>query len=543
MSYQINQNIHNFIIKNIQSLPDLAIEYYELEHLITKTKYIHLANQDINNCFFIVFKTLPENSKGTPHILEHLTLTGSRKFPVRDPFFSILKRSLSSFINAFTSNDWTGYPFITSNKKDFYNLLDVYLDAVFYPNLSELNFKQEGWCLEFDENEKLKFKGIVFNEMKGVLSSSNRLMSEIITQNLYSNTPYQYNSGGDPQEIINLTYQELKQFQQKYYHPSNAFIYTYGNFPLEEHLKFINDNYLQDFSYLKLNTEIKLIPQWSKKKQITAKYNLSEQEKDNLDKKYQICLTWLTSDINNDLEILGLEILENILLNNPASPLKQALLSSGLGSDLIDLSGFSSEFKQTHFSCGLKDIQKNDVKKIEKLIYQVFKDLVSNKINQKIIESALHQIEYDYKEVSNSPYPYGLKLCFRFLDPWLHQGDSFTALNFNKNIEIIKNKIKTESFFEDLINKYFLNTKNVLTLILEPDLDYQNKLEKLEQEKLENIKQNLTKEEQKKIKQDAQDLVNLQNKKEDLSCLPDLELSDISDNIEEIEECKKCQNL
>ena len=242
------QTINGYRVKQVSHLPSIDADLIELTHETTRATHIHIANRDKENTFGVFFRTVPTDSTGVAHILEHTVLCGSRKFEVRDPFFSMIKRSLSTFMNAFTASDWTMYPFATQNKKDYYNLMDVYLDAAFFPNIDELSFKQEGHRLEIAETEgdgtELEYKGVVYNEMKGAMSSPNQVLSRALLKGLYPDTTYANNSGGEPSDIPNLTHEGLREFHAQYYHPSNAFFYTYGNLPLEETLGFIEDKVL-----------------------------------------------------------------------------------------------------------------------------------------------------------------------------------------------------------------------------------------------------------------------------------------------------------
>ncbi len=261
--------IDGYDVQRVIEVRATDLFFYELQHAATGAKHVHISNKDKENTFSIAFKTVPVNSTGVAHILEHTVLCGSNKFPVRDPFFSMLRRSLSTFMNAFTASDWTMYPFSTQNSKDFYNLMDVYLDSAFYPKIDELSFKQEGHRLEVDgdtlssDSVKLVYKGIVYNEMKGAMSSPSQVMGRSILNALYPSTTYRFNSGGDPAVIPTLTYAQLKAFHKRHYHPSNAFFYTYGNLPLKAHLNFITDKVLKCFERIDPRTDVPLQPRWS----------------------------------------------------------------------------------------------------------------------------------------------------------------------------------------------------------------------------------------------------------------------------------------
>ncbi|MCK5510385.1 insulinase family protein [Candidatus Parcubacteria bacterium] len=530
-NFKKNQIIHNWQVKAITEIKDLKIDLIELEHIKTKAKYIHIANEDKENAFSVAFKTIPEDSTGVAHILEHTVLTGSKKYPVRDPFFSMIKRSMNTFMNAFTSNDWTAYPFATQNKKDFYNLLSVYLDAAFFPLISELNFKQEGSRLEFDKSE-LVYKGVVYNEMKGAMSSPESIMAESVTEALFTNSSYRFNSGGDPKDIVNLTYEELKAFHKKFYHPGNAYFYSYGNLSLDKHLKFVDREIMQKFQKENIKAEVKLEPSWKKEQKFKYKFPIGATE--NAKEKYQVCLAWVLAKVDESEEVLILELLEDILLASPSAPLRNALISSGLGSDLADYSGLDTDFRQVIFSCGLKDVKKENADKIKKIILSTIKEIIKKGLDEKIINSSLQKLEFSHKEISNYPYPYGLKVWLRFLLPYIHGGRVVAALNFNKDILSIKRNLKKAGYLEEKIEKYFLNNLHRAFIILEPDKKIQAEQNKKEKLKLTSIEKNLKDDERKKIIADTLALKNLQEKEENLSCLPVLKLSDVPQNIKKI---------
>ncbi|MBU1162916.1 MAG: insulinase family protein, partial [Proteobacteria bacterium] len=308
-----NDNICGYLIKKKVELKEIRSILYDIEHPATGARHIHISNNDKENTFGVALKTVPTDSTGVAHILEHTVLCGSKKFSVRDPFFSMLKRSLSTFMNAFTASDWTMYPFSTQNRKDFYNLMDVYLDSVFYPSINELSFKQEGHRLEIENNIKapesshLVYKGVVYNEMKGAMSSPDEVMAHALLNKLYPDTTYSNNSGGDPAVIPSLSYAQLKAFHKRHYHPSNAFFYTYGDLPLIDHLSFIQDKILKNFTKINPETDVPLQPRWNKPKKATYSYPLGKNEEPS--KKYQICVAWLTADIRDSFEVLVLTLL------------------------------------------------------------------------------------------------------------------------------------------------------------------------------------------------------------------------------------------
>ncbi len=531
--------IYGYAVKHVENLKELDSVLIQLEHEATGAKHIHIKNKDKENTFAVLFRTVPEDSTGVAHILEHTVLCGSRKFNVKDPFFSMLKRGLSTFMNAFTSSDWTMYPFSTQNLKDYYNLADVYLDAAFFPKLDELSFKQEGHRLELvktETGEKLVYKGVVYNEMKGAMSSPSEIMGRSLLKALYPATTYSNNSGGEPSEIPKLSYEGLKAFHSKFYHPSNAFFYTYGSFNLEDHLKFIDKKVLSEFNKKEMDTTIGAQPRWKEPAKTTCYFPLSKEEKS--EKKYQACVAWLTADTRDFFEVLVLIILEQVLLSNAASPLRKALIDSGIGSDLADGSGFDSEMRDTLFSCGLKEIKKDSALKVEKIIFKTLKNLVKKGIDKKLIDSAIHQIEFSRKEKTNTPYPFGIKLFLTFAGTWIHQGDPVNCIEFDKDLEKFKKLTAKGGFLEKKIEQYFINNPHRVLFTLAPDHDMEQKEVDRTKKELSLILQKLKKEKSKqtieKITKDAKELAKLQEKEEDLSSLPCLELTDVPSEIEKI---------
>jgi len=529
------KRIGGYRIERTAELPEIHSFYVMLKHEKTKAKHIHIGSEDKENVFSVAFKTVPEDSTGVAHILEHTVLCGSKKFPVRDPFFSMIKRSLNTFMNAFTASDWTMYPFATQNRRDFYNLMDVYLDAVFFPNLSELSFMQEGHRIEPDEEEPgLVYKGVVYNEMKGAMSSENQVMARSLLNALYPETTYRFNSGGDPAVIPELTYKKLLEFHRRHYHPSNAFFYTYGNLPLEEHLAFIENNILNQFDYLDPKTDVPSHKRWKKPQEAFYAFPVAEEE--GISGKCQVALAWMTADIRDSFDVLTLLLLEQILLGNSASPLRKALIDSELGAALSDGSGFDSDNRDTFFSCGLKGAEESGADKIEKIIFTVLDDLVRNGIDPELIESAIHQIEFHRKEITNTPYPYGIKLLLSFAANWFHGGNPESILLFDSDLEKIRKGLNEGVFFENRIREYLIENPHRVRLLLKPDKEMAGKEKERVRNELKKLKSRLTSKEIGIVQQNAQKLKNFQDANEDLSCLPTLSIEDIPPDIPIVEE-------
>jgi len=531
--------IGGYEVVHVAPLEDLAATLCELRHPATGARHMHLASEDSENIFGVAFKTVPEDSTGVAHILEHTALCGSAKFPVRDPFFSMLKRSLNTFMNAFTASDWTMYPFASQNRKDFYNLLDVYLDAAFFPKIDALSFKQEGHRLETVDGNRvngvpqLTFKGVVYNEMKGAMSSPNQVMGQSLLSSLFPDTTYQFNSGGDPEYIPELTHAQLVEFHRSHYHPSNAYFYTYGNLPLAEHLQFIETKILKNFSQIDPGTTVPSQPRWEKPREAAFPFMLGKNE--DPAKKHQACLAWLCADITDTFEVLVLALLEQILVGNSASPLRKALIDAGLGSALSDYSGFDADNRDTVFNIGLKDVGAADSDAVEKIVFEVLADLVENGIEQSLIDAAIHQLEFHRKEVRNTPYPQGLRLFMSICATWLHGGQPERILKLDEDLAKIRSAVAAGPFFEKRIRRYLLDNPHRVKLVLNPDQEMEAREQKREARALEKIGATLTADDISRIDADAKALAQLQESTEDIGCLPTLELADIPATVPRVE--------
>ncbi|MDA3789254.1 MAG: insulinase family protein [Desulfobacula sp.] len=534
ITFEKGQKLQGYLIKEVTRLETIDSVMIQLEHLKTKARHIHIYNKDKENTFGVFFRTVPKDSTGVAHILEHTVLCGSKKFNVRDPFFSMIKRSLSTFMNAFTSSDWTMYPFSTQNSKDYYNLMNVYLDAAFFPMIDELSFKQEGHRLEIiekkDKGIELEYKGVVYNEMKGAMSSPDQVLGRSLLSALYPDTTYMNNSGGEPSQIPSLTWKDLKDFHGRYYHPSNSYFYTYGNLPLEKTLSFICEKALDQFELLEMDSKVPVQPRWDLPRKIKKTYAYSDP--DDISKKYQACVAWLTCDVKDSFEILVLTVLEQILLGNSASPLRKALIDSSLGSALSDSTGFDPDNRDTMFSCGLKDISKDSVETVEKIIFSTIKEIADKGIEKNLIESAIHQIEFYRKEITNTPYPFGINLLLSFAGTLIHDGDPVLCINIDEDLKTLKENIKNGPFLENKLRQYFLENPHWVLFTLEPDTGLEQKSLEETQKELKNLLKQKSKKDLEKIQKDTKLLEAFQEKEEDVSVLPTLELVDVPPQIE-----------
>ena len=523
------QQVHGFVVERIDALPSINATMIRLHHRKTGARFMHLERDDDNHLFGVGFRTPPDDSTGVAHILEHTALCGSQRFPVRDPFFSMLKRSLNSFMNAMTASDWTLYPFSSTNRKDFYNLLEIYLDAAFFPRLTERDFSQEGHRLEFAEPDNpqspLEYKGVVYNEMKGAMSDPSSLLSRRLDKHLYPTTTYRHNSGGEPEDIPALTWQQLRDFHARYYHPSNSWFFTSGNLDLPALLAVVEDRVLQHFDRIEPGSEVPAEQPLNQPFQVTEAYPLDAGEP--LERRSLVQVAWLDGDINDSFERLAMSLLSSLLLGNPAAPLYKALLDSGLGANLAPGSGYHDDNRTTYFAAGLQGTDPQHVSAIEQLILATLRRVADEGFSRQRIDAAIHRLEFATREVTGDSYPYSLLLLMRLLGPWIHGGDPLAALNFEDNLGKLRQRLDEGKFFEDLIHARLLNNSHRITLLLKPDHAMGPQQEAATRAKLNKIAQQLTPEQKQQLVERANELKAAQEEPEDLSCLPTLELSDI----------------
>jgi len=517
------------LIKAIE-IPELQCLLRELVHEPSGARVMHIENNDPENLFCLSFQTLPYNSNGVAHILEHTVLCGSQKFPVKDPFFAMNRRSLNTFMNALTGADFTCYPAASQVHKDFYNLLEVYLDAVFHPILNEFSFFQEGHRLEFsqplDPSTPLELKGIVYNEMKGALSSATARLSEAINEALFPNVTYGFNSGGDPKEIPQLTYEELKQFYQTYYHPSRCLFFFYGNMPLEQHLDFIAERTLNHASKIPPLPPIPFQPRFTAPVSRELTYPIAPDE-DTKDKTL-IAFGWLTCNILEQQDVLGLNILEIILMDTDASPLKMALLQSGLckqAGSFIDV-----ELNEIPWGITLKGCQPENADALEKILFETLKHLCQTGISLQLIENAIHQLEFHRSEITGDHAPFGLSLFMRSALLKLHEADPAEGLMIHSLFERLRQAtLANPNYFTHLIQKYLIDNPHFVRIIMRPDPQLIERETKAEKKLLEGIKESLSANEMQGIVERAAQLAEFQKKQEeeDVEILPKVSLHEI----------------
>src|SRR5438132_5977946 len=510
--------------------------YIELRHERTGARHIHIECPDDNNGFAVFFPTAPTDSTGVAHILEHVVLAGSQKFPVRDPFFSMTTRSLATFMNAFTRPDSTTYLFSTRNAKDYRNLLEVYLDATFFPQLSEDAFKQEGIRFEFedpaDPKSGLRYKGVVFNEMKGALATPGAAVERAMRKSLFKGVPYEYESGGDPPDIPNLTWHQLKQFHARHYHPTNAYFYTYGDRPLEATLELVELYALSRFDRIAIDESIGDVKRNTKPTAATEPYPANPA--DDNSRKSEALVAWVTTRTSASFRMLGMNLLSEVLLGNAGSPLRKALIDSGLGSALADGSGLHDDFRESVFGAGLKGIAPEDAANVQKVVLDTLEGVADRGVDQSMVDAAIHHLEFEKRERSNAGFPYALRLLFASLPAYLYGGDPLSALNFDADLERLEKARREGRFFENLIRAELLDNPYRALLTVVPDTELEERKGRAELDRLAAIEARLTEDERAQIVSEALRLKADQDAKQDLALLPTLELSDIPMQFEDV---------
>jgi len=437
-------------------------------HRKTGAEVLTLSNDDENKVFGITFKTPPEDSTGVAHILEHSVLCGSRKYPVKEPFVELLKGSLHTFLNAMTFPDKTVYPVASQNLKDFYNLVDVYLDAVLFPLISENTFRQEGWHYELDSTQApLTYKGVVFNEMKGAYSSPGAVLGKTVQMTLYPDNTYGVNSGGDPAKIPDLTYSYFKNFHDRFYHPANSRIVFYGDDPEEMRLDKLEE-FLGEFEPLTVDASIALQPKFAAPKEITSTYAAGPDEaaKPN---NAMVSINWMIDPINDQDMAIALSLLDFSLVGTSASPLRKALMDSGLGEGLTS-SGFADDYLQPMFSVGLKGIEATNAPKVEALVLETLGRLAREGIDKATVDAAVNTLEFQLRENNTGSFPRGIALIFRSMRTWLHGGDPLEPLRFEDALARVKARIAAgEPMFQELIRGLLIDNTHRTTVLLTAD--------------------------------------------------------------------------
>ena len=484
--------IHGFVLEKEQQLPELNILAQLYRHQKSGARLLSLQNDDENKVFGITFRTPPTDSTGVAHILEHAVLGGSRKYRAKEPFVELVKGSLKTFVNAFTYPDRTCYPVASTNMKDFYNLVDVYLDAVFYPLITRHHLEQEGWHYELEKlGDPLNYKGVVFNEMKGAYSSADGAFARYSDRSLFPDMTYGLDSGGDPKAIPDLTYEQFTDFHKRYYHPSNSYIFFYGDDDPSERLRLL-DAWLHDFSTAAVDSTVPLQSAWSAPQRFTYHYSVDENgasggasEHEN---KGKIRMNWLLPEGNDPELDMELSVLSYAMLGTPASPMRKTLLDSGLGEDTIG-GGLSTTLRQMTFSVGMNGVAAENLSAVESLIMDTLTKLANEGFEQEMIEAALNTIEFHLRENNTGSYPRGLLLMLTALSTWIYDGDPFEPLMYEGPLAAVKQKLTTHpQRLQELIQTYLLQNSHRSTTIMTPQTGLNAQEEAAEKARLEGAR-------------------------------------------------------
>ena len=520
-----------------KSVNEIKSDGIVLNHIRSGAKIILMNNEDDNKVFSISFRTPPSDSTGTPHILEHSVLCGSRKFPSKEPFVELAKGSLNTFLNAMTFSDKTMYPVASRNEKDFFNLMDVYLDAVFYPNIYRYPeiFKQEGWHYEIINEggkSRLEISGVVYNEMKGAYSTPEELLLRKIQETLYPDTPYRFDSGGDPDRIPELTYEKFIEFHKKFYHPSNSYIYAYGNFNSEKLLDFLDREYLSNFSRYDVDSTIPGQKPTGRMRKFEYLYPVSENE-DIKDKTY-LSMNFVVGDSKDPVLNLAFNIIEYLLLETPASPLKNALIKEGIGKDVFGV--IETSIMQPFLSVVVKNSNEDKKEKFRDVVFKTLSELVNNGIDKKLIEASINILEFRLREADYRGLPKGLVYHIKMMESWLYDADPFIHLGYEKHLKEVKRALK-ENYFEELIKKYMLQSNHSTFITVKPDRDILRQKEEKLRKKLDEYYSSLTEDEKKTIVEEAERLKRRQltpDPPEVLEKIPILSIDDIDKKAEKL---------
>jgi len=540
---------HGFELVREEELPELKSLARQYRHVKTGADLISVINDDENKAFAITFRTPPADSTGVAHILEHSVLCGSRKFPLKEPFIELVKGSLNTFLNAMTGSAETYYPVASLNERDFYNLVDVYLDSVFFPNLTPQVFQQEGWHFELtDKSDPLIYKGVVFNEMKGAYQSPDTVLYDEAERSLFPGHVYGVSSGGEPKNIPNLTFEMLDAFHKKYYHPSNSRIWFWGDDNPDERLRLL-DEYLSLFDKKEPDSEVPLAPHFATPKRLTVPYAVGAET--DAAPKAMMSMNWVLADTIDFQFDLSMEMLKHILTGTAASPLRKALIDSGL---VEHVGSGVSDIRQRSFRMGMKGITVPDSStaeghlasgfipegpfgKVETLVFDTLTSLADGGIDPDAIEAAVNTVEFGLRELNTGGFPRGLAVAFYSLSTWLFDGDPFRPLHFEKPLTDIKAGIAAGGYFEKMIRTLFLENNHRTTITYLPDPGLAERETEEEKKKLAAIRASMTDADIDKVIAETKYLQELQqtpDSEEALATLPRLTLQDLDPNIKTV---------
>ena len=522
-----------FQLLRSREIPALKLLVGEYRHRGTGAMHLHLSSASRENVFMVALRTIPEDSCGVAHILEHTALCGSRRFPVRDPFFMMLRRSLNSFMNAFTGSDWTAYPFATQNRQDFDNLLQVYLDAVFFARLDPLDFAQEGHRMEFatpdDASSELVFRGVVYNEMKGAMSAVSDQVYHSLCSQLYPSTTYRHNSGGDPAAIPELSHQQLLDFYRRHYHPSNASFMTFGDIPAAEHQDRFAEHALRHFSTLDGTIAVPREQRFSAPREAEDRFEIGDTG--SLTMKHHILFAWLLGESTDMEHLAEVSLANGVLLDNSASPLRTALERSELGRVPSSLCGLLSEHRELVFICGLEDSEAEHADGCQLLVFDTLEQIAERGVDQQLVDSVLHQFELHSRKISGGRMPYGLQCLLRCLPAALYRGDPFAALDIDSTLDTLRQRSQNPQLIPELVRTQLLDNPHRLRLIMHPDPQLAQRREQSEKTHLQILHSELDEAQCRQLIEQAQQLEQRQQQSDDPDLLPRLSLNEVPSDI------------
>ena len=530
------KDLQAYEVQKEEDLKGIKAKGYLLRHRKSGARVVYIENDDNNKVFSIGFRTPPSDSTGVPHIMEHSVLCGSRNFPAKDPFVELVKGSLNTFLNAMTYPDKTVYPVASCNDQDFQNLMHVYMDAVFYPNIYEHEeiFRQEGWSYQLDSAEdKLKYNGVVYNEMKGAFSSPEGVLDRVILNTLFPDTSYANESGGDPEVIPELTYEQFLDFHRKYYHPSNSYIYLYGDMDIEEKLHWLDQEYLGKYDREPVDSRIRFQEPFAEMQEKVIPYSIASEESEE-DNTYLSYNKVVGTSLDKEL-YLAFQILDYALLSAPGAPLKKALTDAGIGKDIMG--SYDNGIYQPIFSVIAKNANEEQKEEFIQVIEDVLRASVKNGIDTKAIEAGINYYEFRYREADFGNYPKGLMYGLQMMDSWLYDEEKpFIHIEALDTFKFLKKQIGT-GYYEELIQKYLLDNPHGAIVIVTPEKGRTARMEAELEEKLQKYKESLTAEEVEAFVQKTQALEAYQSEpesEENLEKIPVLKREDISREIEPI---------
>ena len=527
--------LHGFTLLQESTVTELNGTASLYKHEKSGARLLHLGNDDDNKVFSIFFRTPPADSTGVAHILEHSVLCGSNKFPCKEPFVELMKGSLNTFLNAFTFSDKTGYPVASRNEKDFFNLMDVYLDAVFYPNIYDRPeiFRQEGWHYSLpDKDAALLYNGVVYNEMKGAFSSPEQILYRRIEQSLFPDTPYGVEAGGDPEDIPALSYEQFLDFHTTFYHPANSYIFLYGNGDIDHQLAFLNDSYLNTFNQLAIDSAIPLQAPFAKLQHLTDSYPVGDDE--DMAEKAFFAMNFATVEVTDAETVLGLTILNRILLQTAASPLKKALIDAGIGKDVTG--HYDTDIRQPVLSIIAKHAGSSQETEFVNCIRNTLEKELKNGLSQKLVDASINNIEFQLREADYQSFPKGLIYAIQCMSTWLYDGDPLSPLRYEQHIAAIKAKAK-KGYFEELIRTMLLDNPHASLVTLLPEQGLTNIKEANLKKKLASLKAQFPPLDLDTLVTKTKNLGEYQqaaDTPQDLATIPLLELRDINTKAEQL---------